>query len=89
MTTNSKYWSIINWLFGAIFCITGILNIIYVDPRPGIFYIVLAFLYYPPIEVLTKQKLGYALPNWLKTIIWLLIMWATLAVGDLAELGGL
>ena len=89
MAKSTSGWRIINWIFGLVFLIIGLLNIIYIDLLTGIFYILLSFLYFPPIEVLTGQKLGFALPHWLKAIMWLLIMWGTLAVGDLAELAGL
>ena len=89
MKNNSNSWRFINWILGTIFLLIGVLNIIYIDFLTGVFYILLSFLYVPPIEVLTEEKLGFALPNWLKAIIWILIMWGTLAVGDLAELAGL
>lgn len=89
MSNQSNTWKIINWILGLILLVIGILNIWLVDVGPGMLYIVFSFLYYPPLEVLTKEKLGFAFPNWLKAIIWLVIMWATLAVGDLAEIAGL
>lgn len=81
--------NIISWLFGAIFLVTGVLNAVLVHPVPGIFYLLLSLVYFPPVSVFVKKKFGLAIPFWAKVVLGLVILWGTLAVGDLAEILGL
>jgi len=60
-----------------------------VHPVPGIFYLLLSLVYFPPINTLLKKRFGFAIPTVVKIIFGLVILWATLAVGDLAEVLGL
>lgn len=76
-------------LLGIIFVILGILNIVLVHPVPGIFYLILSVIYFPPTDKFSKSKFGLVIPLILKLIIALVILWGTLAVGDLAEILGL
>lgn len=77
------------WLFGIVFIIIAALNVVLVHPVPGIFYFVLSLAYFPLADRLTKRRLGFTIPIVAKIIIALVILWGTLAVGDLAEILGL
>ena len=81
--------NIINWIFGAVFFVTGVLNVVLVHPVPGIFYLLLSLVYFPPVSAFVKKKLGLAIPFWVKVALGLVVLWGTLAVGDLAEILGL
>jgi hypothetical protein len=72
-----------------IFLIIGILNLILVHPVPGVFYILLSLIYLPATDTYLKKKINLSIPPLPKIIIALVILWGTLAVGDLAEILGL
>ena len=77
------------WFFTIVFLLFGVLNAIQVHIIPGLFYIVLALLYLPYIGIALRGKIGLSIPFIAKVIFGLWILWASLAVGDLAELYGL
>ena len=77
----------ISLLLGLIFVVTGVLNIILVHAVPGIFYLLLSLAYLP--NEFLKSKLGFAIPLVIKVILGFVVLWGTLAVGDLAEILGL
>lgn len=79
----------VNWIFGAIFFVTGILNLWLVHPVPGIFYLLLSLGYLPQTDAFVKRTLGFSIPPAVKIVVGLVILWGTLAVGDLAEILGL
>ena len=80
---------IIGWVLGVIFLILGVLNYLQIHPVPGLFYGIISLIYFPPIGRLVFRQWVLRIPFYLKVIFALLLLWATLAVGDLAELYGL
>ena len=78
--------SIFGWIFAMIFIVIGVLNLFIVHPVPGLFYIILSLIYLPPTYEFLRRKLGYSIPFVVKLILFIVIMWATLAVGDLMEM---
>ncbi|WP_224484753.1 hypothetical protein [Robertkochia aurantiaca] len=89
MKTGTGISKLTDHILFVLFVCLGILNWILIDPRPGIFYLVFSLLYMPPLTNMICNKLGVPFPFWLRFIFALLLLWATLAVGDLAELAGL
>ena len=83
---QSNFGLIAGWVFGILFSIIGILNVILVHPVPGLFYIVLSLIYLPPISTLIEEKLSLSISTILKIILGIAVMWATLGVGDLMEI---
>lgn len=81
--------SIINWIFGVVFFVIGVLNAFLVHLVPGVFYLILSCVYFPPVNAILKKKFGLSIPFAAKVILGLIILWGTLAVGDLAEILGL
>lgn len=81
--------TITGWIFSAVFLVLGVLNAFLVHPVPGIFYLVLSLVYLPPFGAIIKKRLGFYIPFAVKVIVGLVILWGTLAVGDLAEILGL
>jgi hypothetical protein len=88
-STTSTALNIMNWILSIVFLITGILNLFLVHPVPGIFYIFLSFIYYPATNTILKKRFGFVIPVILKVILGFVVLWGTLAVGDLAEIFGL
>ncbi len=78
--------NIVSCIFGIIFFIIGILNAFLVHIVPGVFYILLSFIYPPLTNKIIKKKLGFQIPFVIKIIVGLVILWGTLAVGDLMEM---
>jgi len=81
--------NIIGWIFGILFIVIGVLNIALVHVVPGIFYLSLSLVFLPPAVTYTKHKTGFILPMTARVITGFIILWGTLAVGDLAEILGL
>lgn len=81
--------TILSWIFGIVFFITGVLNMFLVHPVPGIFYLLLSLAYIPQTNDMLKRTFGVAVPLAAKIIVGFVILWGTLAVGDLAEILGL
>lgn len=81
--------NVVCWVLTIIFFILGIMNLIQVHPVPGIFYMLISGIFAPPLTTQLKYKTGWVIPFWIKIAIGLIILWGTLAVGDLAEIYGL
>lgn len=81
--------NVISILFALLFFVIGILNLVLVHPVPGVFYLLFSSLYLPATNTFLKKKLGFAMPFAIKVVVGLVLLWATLAVGDLADILGL
>ena len=89
MNTSLTIKDLLSWFLMILFIIIGIMNLVLIHPVPGIIYLVVSLFYCPPIGTMAKQRLGLASPYFIKIIAAFVILWATLAVGDLAEMYGL
>lgn len=78
----------LSWFLMILFISLGFMNLILIHPVPGIFYILFSLLYFPPLAALAANRLGFSIPYILKIIAAFIILWGTLAVGDLAEMYG-
>ncbi len=88
MTTRSHNTAphrFVSLIFATLFIAIGILNMIYVHWVPGVFYLLLALLYLPVTNTILFRNTGHAIPIWIKVLSGLIILWATLGVGDLME----
>ena len=86
MEKRSKVWSIISWLFGAAVFVDGILNMFWGnDFGLGVAFLLLSFLYFPPVHTFTKNKIGLTIPLIAMLVLGIAIIWITGAVGALAE----
>ena len=88
MNHRSNARNMISWIFSVVFFITGILNVFLVHIIPGVFYILLTFVYFPPATAFIEKKSGFSIPFIVKLILGLVILWGTLAVGELMEVLG-
>ncbi|HKL12786.1 MAG TPA: hypothetical protein VJ907_04195 [Halanaerobiales bacterium] len=89
---NNKFniWFIVNWLFGILVFIDGLLNLFRGnDFGFGVFLITLSLIYFPftngYINSLVNKKFNFSINYLIKLVLGIFIIWATLAVGALAE----
>ena len=86
MNSQSGVWNVVGWMFGVVFLVLGVLNALLVHIAPGVFYIVLSSFYFPPATAFVTNKLRFSIPPIVTLILGLVVLWATLAVGELVEL---
>ena len=79
-------WSFSSVFFFGLFLLIGLLNIWYVNPLIGGAYIALSMFYLPGIDKVISSQLHISIPRGLKYLVAILVLWGTLAVGDLFEL---
>ena len=89
MSISSSNPQITNWIFFSVMVIISILNIILVHVVPGLVYMAFALIFFQPTNQFLRRKLNFSIPFAFQIILFVLIMWATLGVGDLAEILGL
>ena len=89
MEAKISMYAIGGWLFGLVLVTIGVANMILVHPVPGIIYVLLSLLYFPPVNDFVREKFGFALPLAVKIILGIVVMWFTLGISDLAEICGL
>ena len=89
MIKNLNALNIVSFVFGLLLLTIGIMNVFMVHPILGIIYILVSLVFFPPTNNILKKTLNFTIPFKLKLIIFILIMWFTLGVGDLAEMYGL
>ncbi len=80
---------LVNWLLTLLFVLLGLGNCLQVSVVPGVFYLLVSLGYCPPVVGWLGWRTGVRIPYWFRLLFALLLLWATLAVGDLAELYGL
>ncbi len=56
MNNKSNVLNIISWVFGAAIFAIGVLNVFLVHTVPGVIYLLLSFVYYPPANAILKKK---------------------------------
>jgi hypothetical protein len=87
--TTAVTLGMLSWIFAVIFIVAGVLNMLLVHPVPGVIYLLLSFMYLPPVHAVLKRRFGVAIPLVVLIVIGVVVLWGTLAVSDLAELLGL
>lgn len=81
-----KISNIFGWLFGTAVLVAGILNMVLVHAVPGIVYLMLSTIYFPPSSAVLTKTIGFSLPVILKVILAIIIFIFTLGVSDLGDL---
>ncbi len=81
--------ALFSWVLMLLFITIGVLNLLKIDLVTGIFYLLFSLIYCPLLDNLLRKKVGFSMPYLLKIILAFLVLWGTLAVGDLAEMYGL
>lgn len=77
---------LISWIFGTIVFVIGVLNLFLVHPVPGVVYLLLSLLYFPPTNALLKKMVGFPIPAVVKIILGIVIIMFTLGVSDLGDM---
>ncbi|WP_089318376.1 hypothetical protein [Pontibacter ummariensis] len=77
---------IISWLFGTLVLVVGILNMFLVHPVPGIAYLLLSLVYFPPVNALLQYRLGFSVPLVVKIVLGIFLIMFTLGVSDLGDM---
>lgn len=88
MLTHNKpdVWGISGWAFGLVVMIIGVFNILLVHPVPGIVYLLLSLVYFPPANAIFRKKLGFSIPLVVKITLGIVIIMFTLGVSDLGDM---
>ena len=90
MNHTSNVWNVIGWLFGITVSAIGILNLFWGNDQGfGVFLLLLAFAYFPPVNALLRKMTGFSIPGVIKIILGIFIIWAVLGVGELFDKAGL
>lgn len=76
----------IGWIFGIAVLAVGILNMFLVHLVPGIIYLLLSFVYFPPANTLLKERSGFSIPLVVKFILAIFIIMFTLGISDLGDM---
>ncbi|WP_235861521.1 hypothetical protein [Pontibacter flavimaris] len=74
------------WLFGLLLLIVGILNMVLVHPVPGVAYLLISLVYFPPANAYFRRKLGFPVPLILKIILGVVLFLFTFGVSDLGDM---
>jgi len=90
MDNKFNFWFFVNWLFGILVFIDGALNLFQGNDFDSVvFLIILSLLYFPftnrYINILVNKKFNFSINYLIKLVLGIFIIWATLAVGTLAE----
>ena len=84
MNNRRSVVNILGWLFGIAVLAAGFINIFWGNDQGfGLFLVLLSLVYFPPVNVILDQKLGFAIPLIVKILLGLFIVWASLGVGEL------
>jgi len=88
MNNKSTIWNIISWVFGLVVFAIGVVNTFWGnDPGFGIFLLLLSFVYFLPVNAILRKIAGFSIPGMgiVKIILGILILWASLGVGELFD----
>lgn len=77
---------LLNWAFALMVVGIGLINTFWGnDPGFGIFLLVLSFIYMPPVAAMLSKRTGFTIPQLVKILLVLCILWAALGVGELFD----
>ena len=86
INNRPNVWSISGWIFGMVVLTVGILNMFLVHLVPGVAYLLLSFIYFPPSNAYIRKKFGFQIPLVVKIILAIFIIMFTLGVSDLGDM---
>lgn len=86
MKSNFRILRLFNWGFAIVLIIVGILNILLVHPVPGLIYLLLLCLYFPPITDFIEIKWSVNIPFLAQIFLAIAIIMFTLGVSDLGDM---
>lgn len=88
MTYKLNIGNILSYVFGVLAFAIGIVNTFWGnDPGFGIFILLLSFVFFLPVNELSKKIAGFTIPKigLIRFVIALFIIWASLGVGELFD----
>lgn len=72
------------WFFGFLVVAIGLVNTCWGnDPGFGVFLLLLALVFFPPVAAGIQARTGLSFPAWFRVVLALFILWASLGVGEL------
>lgn len=75
---------VISWFAGLIFLAIGLINSFWGnDPYFGLLIVLISFMYLPPVDDLVRKLFNFNVPLFLKVLMAILIVMASLGVGEL------
>lgn len=77
---------LLSWAFGVLAVVIGVLNLVLVHPVPGVAYLLASLIYFPPVNIILKRRLGFAIPVAVKIILGIIIIQFTFGVSDLGDM---
>ncbi len=77
---------VLSWAFGLVVVLIGVLNLVLVHPVPGVAYLLVSLVYFPPINAVLRRQLGFPVPGVVKIILAVIIIQFTLGVSDLGDM---
>ncbi len=82
--------NIMGSLFGIAVLLIGLINTTWGnDPFFGVFLILLAFIYFPQVNAITKEMFDFTIPMIAKIGLGIFIVWAAAGIGELDDKIGL
>jgi hypothetical protein len=88
MRNSLNLTAVASWILGLIILVLGVLNLISIHPIPGMVYILLSLLFFPPAEAFFRRKFGLSIPFAALLVLAIVIFWFTLGISDLAQMYG-
>lgn len=84
--TASPIRNVLSWVFGLLALGIGLVNTFWGnDPGFGLFVVLLAGLYFPPVSAFIKRKTSFAIPGLALVALAVFIIWAAVGVGELFD----
>jgi hypothetical protein len=84
MDIKSTVLNLISWLFGVLFFAIGVINTFWGnDLGFGILIVLLSLAFFPPFTTKFRQITGFKIPGFVKILLGLFILWASLGGGEL------
>ena len=73
-------------MFGALVLVVGILNLALVHPVPGMAYLLISSIFFPPVSNSLNRRLSYKTSLFCKILTGVFIIMFTLGVSDLGDM---
>jgi hypothetical protein len=86
MKNGSIAFTLISWIFGVAVLTVGVFNLYLVHPIPGVAYLLLSLIFFPPTNGYLAKKFGFSIPMVLKIGLAIVMIQFTFGVSDLGDM---
>jgi hypothetical protein len=86
MTINMIISDLAVWTFGTFVFAVGVLVLILVHAVPGVLYLLLSSIYFPPVNMAIRKRFGFVIPVAVKIVLGIIIIIFTFGVSDLGDM---